>query len=236
VSAIDRRAPVAVALDTNDLDTALRWSGAVGPHVTTLKVGLQLFLRHGARAVREVRAASGCAIFLDLKLHDIPNTVAGAARSVADLDPAFVTVHASGGAAMIAAAAAALPAGRVAAVTVLTSLTRDDLDTVGLAGPPVDAAVRLGRLAVHAGAAALVCSPLEVAAVRLAVGPGVTLITPGVRLGTDPAHDQARVTGAERALADGADLLVVGRPITSAPEPGVAAREFAAALGGAPVG
>ncbi len=224
-------APVAVALDTTDLDVAARWAAAAGPYVSTVKVGLELYLRHGAAAVARAREASGGrAVFLDLKLHDIPNTVAGAARAVADLAPDFLTVHAAGGPAMVRAAVEALPGTRITAVTVLTSLSAADLERIGLAGPPLDAVRRLAVLAVSGGAQALVCSPQEVAAVRAEVGPGVVLITPGVRpAGSDPG-DQARVTTPEQALADGADLLVVGRPITGAFDPGAAAASLAAAL------
>ena len=227
-------APVAVALDAPDLDTAVAWAAAVGPHVSTVKVGLELFLRHGHEAVTACREASGGrAVFLDLKLHDIPNTVAGAARSVAALAPELLTVHASGGAAMVAAAAAALPGTRVVAVTVLTSLGAEDLAAVGLAGPATAAAVRLAALAVAAGARAVVCSPQEVAAVRAAVGPDVTLITPGVRPAGSARGDQARVATPREALAAGADLLVVGRPVTAAPDPGEAAAALAEDVAGA---
>src|SRR5438874_1245322 len=153
----DARAPIAVALDTQDLAIAVRWTAAVAEQVTTVKVGLELFCHEGPAAVEKVRAAGEVDIFLDLKLHDIPATVAGAARSVAHLRPRYLTVHASGGPAMIAAAAQALPDTLVAAVTVLTSLSSDDLDRIGLAGPPDDAVRRLARLAVDAGAQALVC-------------------------------------------------------------------------------
>ncbi|MDH4160404.1 MAG: orotidine-5'-phosphate decarboxylase [Actinomycetota bacterium] len=227
-----RRAPVAVALDAPDLDTAVEWARVTSPHVTTMKVGLELFLRHGRQAVDAVRSVTDAAVFLDLKLHDIPNTVAGAARAVADLEPAFLTVHASGGAAMVRAAAEALPGTQVTGVTVLTSLTDDDVAEVGWSGPAADAVLRLARLAVAAGARALVCSPQEVAAVRAAVGPAVTLITPGVRPPGAGDGDQARVATPAQALADGADLLVVGRPITAAAEPGEAAATLAAALVG----
>jgi len=230
---VSGRAPVAVALDTAAAETAVAWAAAVGPHVSTVKVGLELYLRHGASVVHQVRAASGGrALFLDLKLHDIPTTVAGAAASVAHLEPDFLTVHASGGSAMVRAAADALPGCRVAAVTVLTSLTDADLAAVGLAGPSLDAARRLAVLAVDAGARALVCSPREVAAVRAVVGPDVTLITPGVRPVGTASDDQARVATPEQALADGADLLVVGRPITAADDPAEAARVLAASLAG----
>jgi orotidine-5'-phosphate decarboxylase len=165
-------------------------------------------------------------VFLDLKLHDIPATVAGAARSVAHLSPRYLTVHAAGGPAMIAAAAHALPDTLVAAVTVLTSLSAEDLELLGIGGPPQDVVRRWARIAVDAGARAIVCSPQEVAIVRDSVGPDVVLITPGVRpTGTD-AHDQARVATPQQALADGANLLVVGRPITGAEDPGVAASQL----------
>jgi len=234
------RAPIAVALDGPDRATVLGWAAATAPHVAVMKVGLQTYLREGAGIVAEVRAAApGTALFLDLKLHDIPNTVAGAAGSIAPLAPDYLTVHASGGPAMVAAAAAALPRTRITAVTVLTSLAEADLAAVGLAGPALAAAVRLARLAVDAGARAVVCSPHEVAAVRAAVGPDITLITPGVRpaAGMGSARgDQARVATPEQALADGADLLVIGRPITAAPDPGAAAADLAAALRGLPAG
>ena len=216
---------LAVALDTSDLPTALRWAGAVGPHVSTVKVGLELYLRHGADAVRGARAASGGrAVFLDLKLHDIPNTVAGAARAVADLSPDYLTVHAAGGPAMVRAAADALPDTRIAAVTLLTSLGRPDLDAMGLPEPPGDVVRRLAALAVGAGARAVVCSPHEVAAVRREVGPDITLITPGVRPAGAANADQSRVATPEQAARDGSDLVVVGRPVTGAPDVAGAAR------------
>jgi orotidine-5'-phosphate decarboxylase len=228
-----RRAPIAVALDAPDLATAVSWARATSPHVSTMKIGLELFLRHGRAAVAEVREASGADVFLDLKLHDIPNTVAGAARAVADLEPAFLTVHASGGPAMVRAAADALPDTRVAGVTVLTSLSDDDLAAVGWPGPAGETVTRLARLAVGAGARALVCSPQEVAAVRAAVGPDVTLITPGVRPAGAGVGDQARVSTPAAARAAGADLLVVGRPITGSADPGEAAAALADELLGA---
>jgi orotidine-5'-phosphate decarboxylase len=225
-------APIAVALDTGDLATATRWAQAVAPHVSTLKIGLQLFCAEGPGAVEKIRAASDSDIFLDLKLHDIPNTVAGAARSVSSLSPDYLTVHASGGAGMVAAAAEALPDTRITAITILTSLTADDLAELGIAGPPEDAVVRLATIAVSAGARALVCSPREVGMVRAAVGPDITLITPGVRPADATHDDQARVATPERAVADGADIVVVGRPITGAADPGEAAAAIAASLAG----
>ncbi|MFO7252569.1 MAG: orotidine-5'-phosphate decarboxylase [Actinomycetes bacterium] len=223
-------APIAVALDAPDLETAARWAHLVTPHVSTVKVGLELYLRYGPDVIASVRGASGVQVFLDLKLHDIPNTVAGATRAVARLRPAILTVHASGGPAMIRAAVEAAPETKIAAVTVLTSLTAGDLEAVGLRGPATDAARRLAVLAVEAGAQAVVCSPHEVAAVRAEVGPDVTLITPGVRPAGAAAQDQARVATPEQALANGADLLVIGRPITGAADPGAAAAAIAAAL------
>jgi orotidine-5'-phosphate decarboxylase len=226
------RAPIAVALDAPDLETAARWAQAVTPHVAVVKIGLELFCRTGPSVVETVRGGSGVDLFLDLKLHDIPNTVAGAAKAVAKLKPRYLTVHASGGADMVRAAVESAPDVTIAAVTVLTSISAEVLDSVGLAGPPLDAVRRLAALAVGAGAGALVCSPQEVAAVRAEVGPGIVLITPGVRLLGADTQDQARVATPQKALADGADLLVIGRPITGATSPGSAAAMIAAALRG----
>ena len=224
------RAPIAVALDTSDVAVATGWATAVAPYVSTVKVGLELFSAEGPAAVEKVRAAADVELFLDLKLHDIPATVAGAARALAPLRPKLLTVHAAGGPAMVAAAAEAMPDTLIAAVTILTSLTAADLDRLGIAGPPADAVTRLARLAVDAGARALVCSPQEVALVRAAVGPGVVLVTPGVRPAGADVNDQARVATPQQALADGADLMVIGRPITAAADPAEAARTIAASL------
>ncbi|GAA4944432.1 orotidine-5'-phosphate decarboxylase [Nonomuraea thailandensis] len=223
-------APIAVALDAPDLETAARWAALVTPHVSTVKVGLELYLRYGPDVIASVRGASGVRVFLDLKLHDIPNTVAGAARAVARLRPSILTVHAAGGPAMIRAAVEAAPHTRIAAVTVLTSLTEGDLERIGLAGPADAAVRRLAALSVEAGATALVCSPNEVSAVRAEVGEEITLITPGVRPTGAATQDQMRVATPEQALADGADLLVIGRPITGAADPGAAAAAIAASL------
>ena len=222
-------APVAVALDAPDVATAQLWAAAVAPHVRVLKVGLELFCTGGPGVVEQVRC--GRDVFLDLKLHDIPATVAGAARAVAPLHPRFLTVHAAGGADMVRAAVDAAPDVTVTAVTVLTSLSAAALERVGLAGPPLDAVRRLALLAVEAGAGALVCSPQEVAAVRAEVGQGTVLITPGVRPVGAAAGDQVRTATPQQALADGADLVVVGRPVTGAPDPGAAAAALAAELG-----
>ena len=224
------KAPIAVALDAPDVETAARWAQAVTPYVSVVKVGLELFCRTGPSIVDVVRGGTGVGLFLDLKLHDIPNTVAGAARGVARLKPMYLTVHASGGRDMVRAAVEAAPDVTIAAVTVLTSLGDDVLDEIGLVGPSTDAVRRLAALAVSAGAGALVCSPQEVAVVRAEVGPDVTLITPGVRPAGADAQDQARIATPQRALADGADLLVIGRPITGAADPGAAAATIAASL------
>jgi orotidine-5'-phosphate decarboxylase len=227
---VNGHAPIAVALDAPDLDTAARWAGLVTPHVSTLKIGLELYLRYGPEVVASVRGASGVQIFLDLKLHDIPATVAAAARAVARLRPALLTVHAAAGPAAIRAAAEASPGTKVVAVTVLTSLGEADLRRIGLAGPASDAVRRLATLAVEAGASGLVCSPQEVAAVRAEVGEDILLVTPGVRPAGADTHDQARVATPEEALQAGADLLVIGRPITGAADPGAAAGAIAASL------
>src|SRR5208282_4391067 len=229
-AAVSNPAPVAVALDAPDLETAARWAALVTPHVSTVKVGLELYLRYGPEVVATVRGASRVSVFLDLKLHDIPATVAGAARAVARLRPDVLTVHAAGGTDVVRAAVEAAPGTMVAAVTVLTSLGDDDLGRIGMTGPVPDLARRLAVLSVAAGAQGLVCSPREVAVVRSEVGPDVTLITPGVRPAGSELNDQARVATPEEALLAGADLLVIGRPITQAPDPGAAAAAIAASL------
>jgi orotidine-5'-phosphate decarboxylase len=223
-------APVAVALDAPDLETAARWAALVTPHVSTVKVGLELYLRYGPEVVATVRGASRVSVFLDLKLHDIPATVAGAAHAVARLRPDVLTVHAVGGADVVRAAVEASPGTLVAAVTVLTSLSAQDLGQIGMMGSVSDAVLRLAALSVEAGAQGLVCSPREVSAVRAEVGPDVTLITPGVRPAGADANDQARIATPEEAVLAGADLLVIGRPITRAADPGAAAAAIAASL------
>jgi orotidine-5'-phosphate decarboxylase len=227
---VHKPAPVAVALDAPDLDTAARWAALVTPHVSTVKIGLELYLRYGPDVVATVRGASGVQIFLDLKLYDIPATVAGAVRAVSRLRPEILTVHASGGSDVVRAAVESAPGTIVAAVTVLTSLGAADLNSMGVPGPVDDVVRRLATLAVAAGARGLVCSPHEVAAVRAEVGPDVILITPGVRPAGSDLFDQARVATPEEAIRAGADLLVIGRPITRAPDPGAAAAAVAASL------
>lgn len=227
------QAPIAVALDAPDIATMRDWAGAVAGSVACLKVGLEVFCRDGHQAVSAAREAAAHAgnpdidIFLDLKLHDIPATVAGAASALAPLEPTYLTVHASGGPQMVQAAATALPTTRITAVTVLTSLDATDTTLLGLEGSPQQIVVRWARMAVDAGARAVVCSPQEVAAVRSAVGPDIHLITPGIRPAGADANDQRRSSTPREALDAGADLLVIGRPITGQPDPGVAARLIA---------
>jgi orotidine-5'-phosphate decarboxylase len=230
-SAGDRRlAPVAVALDAPDIDVAAHWATLVTPYVSTVKIGLELYLRYGPTVVATVRGGSGVRVFLDLKLHDIPNTVAGAARAVAKLRPEILTVHAAGGSDMIKAAVEASPGTMVAGVTLLTSIGNKALAELGVDGSVSDAVRRMAVLAVGAGARGLVCSPQEVAAVRAEVGPDILLITPGIRPAGATSDDQARIATAEEALKAGADLLVIGRPITRAPDPGAAAAAIGASL------
>jgi len=193
-------------------------------------VGLEIFTAEGPPAVRAA-AALGRPVFLDLKLHDIPNTVEGAARSAASSGAALLTVHASGGPEMVRAAVRGAGGGvRILAVTVLTSLDAAALERIGLAGPPESAVVRLAKLAVDAGAGGLVCSPHEVAAVREAVGPGPLLVVPGVRPVGTALGDQARVATPEAAVRSGADVIVLGRPLRDAPDPAAAARAIAASI------
>jgi orotidine-5'-phosphate decarboxylase len=227
---VQRLAPVAVALDAPDIETAARWATLVTPYVSTVKIGLELYLTYGPAVVATVRGGSGVSVFLDLKLHDIPNTVAGATRAVTKLRPEILTVHAAGGGDMIKAAVESAPDTIVAAVTLLTSIGDDVLGKLGVAGPVSDAVRRMAVIAVAAGARGLVCSPQEVAAVRGEVGPDIMLITPGIRPAGAGSDDQARVATPEEAIKAGADLLVVGRPITRAADPGAAAAAIASSL------
>ena len=211
--------PLVVALDTDDRPRLEELAAAVAPHAGLLKVGLQAFTALGPDAVRTVAAHRP--VFLDLKLHDIPNTVAGAAAAAADLGATMLTVHASGGPDMIAAAAKAAPDVTVLAVTVLTSLDDDVLRAVGQPSAAEQVA-RLAALAVAAGAGGIVCSPAEVAAVRAAAGAAVAVVVPGIRPAGAVNDDQARVATPATALRAGASHLVIGRPITGADDPAAA--------------
>ncbi len=234
---MSERNPVLCALDTPDREAASRLAGIVAPHVGGLKLGLEFFTANGPAAVREI--ASPTPLFLDLKLHDIPNTVAGAVRAVAPLEPLLLTIHCGGGKAMMAAAAGAaqeaaargLRRMQIVGVTVLTSLNDADLASVGQAGPTLDQARRLATLAHEAGLDGVVCSPHEVAALRRDSGPDFRLIVPGIRPAGAAANDQKRMMTPRQALDAGADYLVIGRPITAAADPAAAARTIAAELG-----
>jgi orotidine-5'-phosphate decarboxylase len=221
---------ICAALDFGSWADAEPFARAVAPEVGMLKVGLEMFSAEGPSAVRAA-AALGRPVFLDLKLHDIPNTVEGAARSAARSGASLLTVHASGGPEMVRAAVrGAGPGVRILAVTVLTSVDDATLAAVGLAGPAESAVVRLAKLAVAAGAAGVVCSPLEVAAVRAAVGAGPLLVIPGVRPAGAARGDQARVATPAEAVRSGADVLVIGRPLREGGDPAARAREIAASI------
>jgi orotidine-5'-phosphate decarboxylase len=219
-----------VALDTGDPARAAAWGRDVTPHCGLFKLGLEYFLANGPGGVR---AIGGRPIFLDLKLHDIPNTVAGAMQSVLPLSPRMLTLHAAGGAAMIEAARrAAETAGTdrpmLLAVTVLTSLDTAALVSTGVNDAPASQVLRLAKLALSAGADGLVCSPLEVAPLRQALGERAKLVVPGIRPAGAVSGDQARTMTPGEAIAAGADWIVVGRPITQAADPAAAARDIVA--------
>jgi orotidine-5'-phosphate decarboxylase len=217
---MSKKAPIILAVDTSDLELAKSWIAHTAEHVSVFKLGLEFFLNFGRDGVRAVTENSDAKIFLDLKLHDIPNTVAHAAASAGALNPLFLTVHASGGSAMIKAAAQAAPDTSITAVTILTSMSEMDVKSVGFAHNSLDTATQLAQLAVASGAKAIVCSPLETARIRSAIGKETLIITPGVRplsmVGTD---DQTRTMTPTDAIAAGANFVVIGRPITSAWEP-----------------
>jgi orotidine-5'-phosphate decarboxylase len=216
-----------VALDTQDLGRAAALARAVAGLVGGVKIGKELFTAHGPDGVRAV--AGGVPLFLDLKFHDIPNTVAGALRSAIHLRPAFVNVHASGGKAMLEAAVqavAGVPRPQLLGVTVLTSLGEDDLGDVGQAGPLADQVLRLAHLAQSCGLDGVVCSPREIAAIKAACGPDFVLMVPGIRPAWAASGDQKRVMTPGEALAAGADYLVIGRPVTGAQDAAAAARRI----------
>ncbi len=206
---------IILALDTDDLDLAGQWIQATHKSVGVYKVGLEFFLKFGHEGVRKLHEYGDFELFLDLKLHDIPNTVAGAVAAVREIKPRFLTVHASGGTQMISAAANGAPEIDITAVTVLTSLSESMLNDMGIESSPLNLAISLAKNSIDAGAKAIVCSPLEVAAIRSAVGSEPTLITPGVRPADSQAGDQSRVMTPEDAISAGANFLVIGRPITS---------------------
>ena len=222
---MDARARLVLPLDVPSLEEAGGWLERLAGEVGVFKVGLELFTAAGPRAVEAVHEA-GAACFLDLKLHDIPATMAKATRAAVQLGVRYLTVHAAAGPAALRAGAEEThgTATQLLAVTVLTSLDALELDAVGLAGPPEAAVERLGRLATEAGIDGLVCSPLECAPLRAALGDAPTLVVPGVRPAGSEKGDQRRTASPGEAIARGASLLVVGRPIRHAPDPAAAAR------------
>lgn len=228
-----------VALDCG-ADEALRLADVLEGTVSWLKVGMTLFYQEGPRIVELLRERE-FSLFLDLKLHDIPHQVEGAARSVAGLGVQMFTVHAAGGSEMIRAAVQGAETGAansgfaapsVLAVTVLTSMSDATLGEVGVSGPAAAQVPRLAALAVHAGAHGIVCSPLETSLVRAVVGPDRLVVTPGVRPSWSAADDQSRITTPGNALSSGSSHLVVGRPITGASDPAAAAARIIAEMEG----
>lgn len=223
------KAPIVLAVDTQDLDVAQRWIEATQEYVSVYKLGLEFFLTFGHDGVSRMKGVTDSDIFLDLKLHDIPHTVGAAASAVQSLQPRFLTVHAAGGRAMITAAVQALPTTDVTAVTILTSLSEEDLFEIGFANNALESAVSLAQMSVAAGARAIVCSPLEIAAIRSSIGDDVHIITPGVRPeGSSGSDDQKRTMTPRAAIAAGASYVVIGRPITQAWAQGAQAMTSAA--------
>jgi orotidine-5'-phosphate decarboxylase len=224
---------IVVALDVEELDKGVALARQLSGRVGWLKVGLELFVREGPRAVAAI--AEHAPVFLDLKLHDIPTTVARSVASAAALEAGLLTVHASGGPTMLRAAADAAGEAsggrmRLLAVTVLTSTSDDELSAMGMDAAE-EQVPRLARLAVGSGIDGLVCAPADLGRVRAAVGGDALVVTPGIRAKASEADDHARAMTAAQAVAAGADLLVIGRPITRAPDPVAAVEEIVATLG-----
>jgi orotidine-5'-phosphate decarboxylase len=221
--------PIFVAIDTQDVHRAAAIAREVSGIAAGVKLGLEFFCANGHEGVLRI-AEHETPVFLDLKLHDIPNTVQHAVEAIAALEPAILTVHAAGGAAMMAAAKAAAPARtKVVAVTVLTSLDRDDLAAMGIDRSPAAQVKRLAELAQEAGVDGIVCSGAEVAAAR-AAWPDGFFVVPGVRPAGAEVGDQKRVVTPRQAIEDGASVLVIGRPVTGAPDPRRAIMDIAASL------
>jgi orotidine-5'-phosphate decarboxylase len=222
---------IIVPLDVSTVDEARALVGRLGGRVGMFKIGSQLFTAAGPAFVREL-VGQGEKVFLDLKFHDIPNTVAGAVSAASQLGVSLLDVHALGGRAMLEAAVGALPAmgARLLAVTILTSMDEGGHGEVGLDGQVADSVRRLAVLARDAGLDGVVASPHEVALVRAACGPDFLIVTPGIRPSGSAAGDQARAATPRAALEAGADLLVVGRPITAASDPVRAVAEILAEI------
>ena len=224
--ALDPKDRLAVALDFPDARQALDLVDTLGDTCQWFKVGMELYYAAGNPLIEDLRNR-GFDVFLDLKLHDIPNTVAGAVRTVTQAGASLLTLHASGGAAMMTAAAQAATAPgspRLLAVTVLTSMDANELAGVGVTDPPAKQVLRLAKLAKASGITGMVCSAEEVATLRTELGPEALLVVPGIRPAGAAAGDQRRVATPRDAIAQGASLLVVGRPITRADNPVAAAR------------
>jgi orotidine-5'-phosphate decarboxylase len=225
--------PIYVALDTQDLSRALELARAVGPHVGGFKIGLEFISAFGPEGIRAI-VSLGRPVFADVKFHDIPNTVAGASKALAALGTSIFNIHASGGEAMmraaVEAAATASPRPKIIGVTVLTSLDDSVLETVGQRTPASEQVVRLARLAKASGLDGVVCSPQEIAMVRAACGAQFLIVTPGIRPAGADLADQRRVLTPVEAVRAGADILVIGRPITGAADPAQAAKAIAASL------
>ena len=221
--------PIYVAIDTPDMERARTIATAVKRHAGGLKLGLEFFCHNGRTGVMEL-AELGLPVFLDLKLHDIPNTVAKAVQALSPITPAVLTVHAAGGRAMLEDAKAAAPAGtKVVAVTVLTSLDGNDLDSIGVADDSHAQVERLAGLAREAGLDGIVCSGNEVAAARKKWKDGF-FVVPRIRPADAAAGDQKRVMTPRKAIAAGASILVIGRPVTAAEDPATALRKIAGTL------
>jgi orotidine-5'-phosphate decarboxylase len=223
---MDLKSHLAIALDHPDAAQALALVDHLGDTCQWYKVGMELYYAEGNRIVQHLRDR-GFNVFLDLKLHDIPNTVAGAVRSATQAGASLLTIHASGGSAMMSAAAEAATASgspRLLAVTVLTSMDANELAGIGISASPAEQVLRLARLAQASGINGMVCSPEEVAILRKETGPDSLLVVPGIRPAGSAVGDQKRVATPTQAIADGASLLVVGRPITRATDPAAAAR------------
>jgi orotidine-5'-phosphate decarboxylase len=234
------RPSIFCALDTPSRDKALALARPLIEAVDGFKLGLEFFVAEGPAGVQAL-GALGKPIFLDLKLHDIPNTVAGAVRSAAALAPAYLTLHAGGGVAMMRAAAdvageesekRGIARPKLLAVTVLTSLDAGDLVAQAIQAAPEEQVVRLAALARSAGIDGAVCSPKEIAPIKHALGPGIELVVPGIRPAWAATGDQKRVMTPAEAAKAGADVLVIGRPITGAADPAEAARRIRAEMEG----
>lgn len=222
---------VILALDFSDMASTVEMINLTKEHIGIYKLGLEFYLAHGKSGVKEIQSRfTDVEIFLDLKLHDIPNTVAGACRSVADINPKFLTVHASGGSKMISAASSALPKVEITAVTILTSLDQEQMLAMGLSENIENLTLSLAKNAVNSGARAIVSSPQEVSLLRKHLGEKVTLITPGVRPSGAERDDQERIMTPRQAIDAGADFVVIGRPITKASDPKQAAEAITASL------